>query len=158
MIGLCAVLIVPPLVIFGGFLLYLAIIAITKRIIEAIKKCRERRVMAVRENQRQVRAVADSNKRYDRILEKCVVAPYDRTLNAYSLRQCRVIGENIRILGCSYLFQKNCIEEWIREKLNSEPGCPICKMDISTRSLRSSTSAGSAGSNGAEIEGIEIRK
>ena len=43
------------------------------------------------------------------------------------------IGEQESILPCFHIFHSNCIEKWISEK----KWCPVCKYDISLKSLLS---------------------
>eukprot|EP00826_Nyctotherus_ovalis_P028674 TRINITY_DN2261_c0_g1_i10.p1 TRINITY_DN2261_c0_g1~~TRINITY_DN2261_c0_g1_i10.p1 ORF type:complete len:254 (-),score=46.07 TRINITY_DN2261_c0_g1_i10:117-878(-) len=111
-------------VIAGVFLLAAVFMAI-----RCCLKCRRRR--------RDQRA---ATKLYDKIMKESPELVYnsksDMEVSKYMQPNCAVClalfvdGNSIRKLMCQHVFHKECIEGWVKEKIQEDPKCPICKYDL----------------------------
>lgn len=90
-----------------------------------------------RRRRRDQRAAA---KLYDRIMKESPELVYnsksDAEVSKYMQANCAVClalfvdGNSIRKLMCQHVFHKECIEGWVKEKIQEDPKCPICKYDL----------------------------
>ncbi len=76
--------------------------------------------------------------RLERILKESPEVVYEPgvTQNKFAQATCTIcLGEfaahcSIRVLVCSHIFHKDCIESWIRAKINLIPKCPMCNVEL----------------------------
>lgn len=74
--------------------------------------------------------------RYEQIMKESPEGFYDKTCNAYEQEKCMVCllnfteGQPTRMLKCKHVFHKDCIEEWVKSKINNIPKCPTCNTDL----------------------------
>lgn len=80
--------------------------------------------------------VLQAETRYNNILKESPEGLYTKATSDYEQPKCVIclveFAENqpIRTLACRHIFHKNCIEEWIKAKINDIPKCPSCNSDL----------------------------
>ena len=74
----------------------------------------------------------NSNFRIKNILKSCPESLFQSDTGKYIQKSCTVClgefteNEPIRKLMCSHIYHANCIESWIKAKINEIPKCPVC--------------------------------
>ena len=77
-----------------------------------------------------------AEKRYKKIISESTKLQYDTKEHKYSQKTCAIcltdfeIECHIRSLKCSHIFHSNCIEAWIKAKINEVPKCPVCNSEL----------------------------
>ena len=80
--------------------------------------------------------IRQANIRYKNILQKSPESLYNAANNTYEQNQCIICllsfteGQSIRRLKCQHIFHKDCIEQWIKIKINKIPKCPTCNTGL----------------------------
>eukprot|EP00826_Nyctotherus_ovalis_P006468 TRINITY_DN11538_c0_g1_i2.p2 TRINITY_DN11538_c0_g1~~TRINITY_DN11538_c0_g1_i2.p2 ORF type:complete len:165 (+),score=13.66 TRINITY_DN11538_c0_g1_i2:769-1263(+) len=75
-------------------------------------------------------------RRCEEILKEVPESSYNSSESKFSQNTCSICltffieGCLVRTLVCSHVFHKPCIEQWVREKINQRPKCPICIAEL----------------------------
>jgi len=80
--------------------------------------------------------ILSAKERYKTILKDSPEIIYSKSINAFDHEKCVIClmlfveEQPIRKLKCKHIFHKNCVEEWIKAKINIIPKCPTCNIDL----------------------------
>ncbi len=95
-----------------------------------------------RNNEDQVRG----DEKFGRIIRAVAIeGVYDPRNNKYDQKLCTICldtlaeGTPIRTLtGCAHVFHRDCIESWVRARLNRGTRCPLCnaQLDVGAEGIR----------------------
>lgn len=75
-------------------------------------------------------------RRLEKIFSESPEAEYEPSYNKYAQAHCAIClcdfqpKMSIRKLHCDHIFHKDCIEGWIKAKINVIPKCPMCNVDL----------------------------
>lgn len=75
-------------------------------------------------------------RRCEEVLKESPVGLYDSRVDKFTQTVCSIclmaFVEDcaVRVLACSHVFHRECIEQWIKEKITQKAKCPNCNVEL----------------------------